>query len=290
MIRQPRLGRLTQGTIFCGALAEDYKNDPVWGLVITARCDTAHDKTPILNYLPVVRVEDWLKRHGGLIVANRATTDVIVRFTALLSQRGLSASLLEVHGAAEIVSVHFESPASLVGKEGLRLSKEIARARECAAQLDKLGSLLSSTKTTIQDMSDLLRSHRKLVQSLLNELLGHRVAGYYFLPDIGTLTEQGSNLGYVVLLREVHHLSRELAAKLVDGVSSKSPGSDNQNTGLCFEVFDFACPVAEVHSPWVEHLMQAFCNLFGRIGIADYDRERVTSIVNAVAPEQEVAV
>lgn len=80
MIKNPRPGRLTQGSVFCGADAEDYITEPVWGAIITARCDTAHEKVPVLNYLPIVRVTDWLHVHGALIVFDRVHNALIERF------------------------------------------------------------------------------------------------------------------------------------------------------------------------------------------------------------------
>lgn len=65
------MGSLNQGTLFsCGA-AEDYAGCDVHGIVITARCDVANDKAQIYNYLPVVKLDDWLKRDGRILIAER---------------------------------------------------------------------------------------------------------------------------------------------------------------------------------------------------------------------------
>ena len=64
MITRPILGEMTQGVVFAGAFADNYRNAPVWGICITARCDAAHDKAQVFNYLPIVRFEDWLVVDG----------------------------------------------------------------------------------------------------------------------------------------------------------------------------------------------------------------------------------
>ena len=67
----PNPGPMTQGTIFSGAVAEDYNGCETFGLVITARCDVANDKAETYNYLPVVRLNDWIHRDGRLILGER---------------------------------------------------------------------------------------------------------------------------------------------------------------------------------------------------------------------------
>ena len=44
-------------------------------------------------------------------------------------------------------------------------------------------------------------------------------------------------------------------------------------------VDDLAMPVVEVGSPTIEHILQSFSNLFGRIGVADPVDEVVDTIV-----------
>ena len=62
---------MTQGTIFSGALAEDYVGCEVCGIVITARgelpgprhrisTDVFHDKVSRYTYLPMVKTCNWL--------------------------------------------------------------------------------------------------------------------------------------------------------------------------------------------------------------------------------------
>ena len=64
-ISAPKLGFLTQGTLFTCAAAEDYGGCNVHGLVITARCDVAQNKAAVFNYLPVVSLDDWVPPQQG---------------------------------------------------------------------------------------------------------------------------------------------------------------------------------------------------------------------------------
>jgi hypothetical protein len=287
MIILPRQGRITQGTIFCGAVAEDYSSSPVWGLVITARCDTAHDKIPIINYLPLVRVEDWLERNGGLIVLDRSLAEAETRFRNLLLQRELSTTLLDVHDPVAVAALNFPFPINpTTSKKTEKEQKDATSARDLANHIVALNLILQSSAIDPHGIRDLVRRSTKATQAVVAELLAHRLAGYYYMQDIGKLTEYPSTHGYVVLLREVHHLPRVSAMQLLNGVSRESTSADTVPHGLCLDEFDFAYPIAEVQSPWIEHLMQVFCSMFGRIGIADVDKRRVGLIVESILVEE----
>lgn len=280
MVSEPRMGRITQGTIFCGGYAEDYSGLPVWGVVITARCDTTHEKTPIVNYLPVVTVEDWLLGHGGILSIDREVSEVSNRFKNLLVKRQLSASLLEVHSPDEIAKLHFPMPAELGTQKAIKeAAREAAVANETASCLNQLQQCLASPLPNRDSIQSALVGCRKSVEAVVKDLIAHKLAGYYFLPTLGGLTELPSNKGYVVLLREVHHVPRQGVSQLVKGIS-RDVATAVQPRGLCFDCFDFVYPVAELISPWTEHLMQFFCNTFGRIGLADIDKKVLTQILS----------
>ena len=51
LIVNPRNGPMTLGTIFTCAVAGGYASRPVYGIVLTARCDISHDKALVVNYL-----------------------------------------------------------------------------------------------------------------------------------------------------------------------------------------------------------------------------------------------
>ncbi|MBO7825937.1 hypothetical protein [Burkholderia pseudomallei] len=281
MISEPRMGRITQGTVFCGGRAEEYTGLPVWGVVITARCDTTHEKTPIVNYLPVVRIEDWLLGHGGMLSIDRELAEVRNRFRNLLTKKQLSASLLEVHAPAEVAELHFPVPAADGSNKAAKDAKDATDARQLASLVSQFEECLRNHLPNRDAILRAVAECQKSVEAIVRELIGHKLAGYYFLPSLGKLTENHSENGYVVLLREVHHMPRMGVTQLIEGIS-KDALDPKVSRGLSFDCFDFAFPVAELDSPWTEHLMQSFCNLFGRIGVADVDKKLVTQILDHI--------
>jgi hypothetical protein len=63
-LRMPA-GALTQGDIWSG-LPSIYRSDrKTLGMVITPRCDFAHDKAPVINYLPLMPFDDYFLFEGG---------------------------------------------------------------------------------------------------------------------------------------------------------------------------------------------------------------------------------
>lgn len=284
------MGRMTQGTVFCGACADGYEALPVWGLVITARCDTAHDKVVVVNYLPVVRVEDWLERHGGLLVLEKLQQDLRNKFIGLLKKKNLSDSLLEVYAPSDIATDHFPS----LGREPVN-SKERTeeadrrKALDIAYELTTVMAILQKSPPEIPCPITLLTGKTAITQSILADLMSHKISGYYFLPHIGDLTEHPSKHGYVTILREVRTIYRDTARLIIEGLSKDKQVGGRTYTGLSFDVFDFAYPIAELQSPWVEHLLQVFCTMFGRIGLEDPDRSKALAIAESVFPPKENA-
>ncbi|TGP40552.1 hypothetical protein EN871_27720 [bacterium M00.F.Ca.ET.228.01.1.1] len=280
MISDPRMGRITQGTVFCGACAEEYPGRPVWGIVITARCDTTHEKTPIVNYLPVVTVEDWLQSHGGLLSIDREYAETKNRFKNLLVKKQLSETLLEVHSPIQIAAFNFPYPEESSGQKAAKERKDADEARAIASRMSELTGCLDSPLPNRETIGPVISSCLKSAELVVKELVSHRLAGYYFLPTLGKLTEQASDKGYVVLLREVHHIPRQTVSRLISGVAKDEFRTPERS--LRFDCFDFAYPVAELQSPWTEHLMQVFCNLFGRIGVSDPDKGLVAQIISSL--------
>jgi hypothetical protein len=281
---------MTQGTIFCGACAEGYQATPVWGLVITARCDTAHDKVIVVNYLPVVRVEDWFRRQGGAIVLEKSLLELKTKFAGLLKKNELSDSLLEVYLPSKIAEDYFPPlngrPAN--NKERSQQA-DSEKASALANEIADVTRALQTNHLHTPYQHSLLANKTSITQAVVTELISHKQSGYYFLPEIGELTEHPSPYGYVVLLREVRTIYRETAQLVIEGLSKSTIDPGKEPTGLSFDIFDFAYPIAEVRSPWIEHLLQIFCTMFGRIGLDDIDKKMATTIAKSVFSIKETA-
>lgn len=113
------------------------------------------------------------------------------------------------------------------------------------------------------------------VSTLLKELTQQRLSGYYFLPSV---YDSEDDLGYVVLLREVKHLSRSAAAAIAAGIDRTEVSDRNGSLDLDFGIESFAMPIGEISSPAIEHILQTFAQLFGRIGLDDLSTDFLHAI------------
>lgn len=260
-IEKPVLGQITQGTIFTAATAENYRDIPVWGLCITARCDVAHEnKARVFNYLPVVRFEDWLLEDGARSVVERIWVDTLGTARDFLTRNGKSVSILDSYPPSEVAEMLF--PMTKSDREGEKF-------HAIARKLTEITEARSAIPLSKKKLADIASSSKKISEKVLKELWSGQLAGYYYLTNIGD-TDHPSKHGYVVLLREVHHISRSAAAAIAKGASSEDIAmARSLSQAYDFSVFDFAYPTAKLKSPWIEHLMQQFSLLFVRIGLPD---------------------
>lgn len=258
IVDKPVLGQLTQGTIFAAAKAENYSPDPVWGLCITARCDVAHEnKTQVFNYVPVVRFEDWLLVDGGRLVIERIHNELFNEAKNCVKALNMSPSILDSYSLTEVSDRLFPRPADKESKNGQRFLK-------VAEQLALTSALRTAARLEKQDVIKACSFKSATAEKLLKDLWANLLQGYYLLKTIGE-TENSSSIGYVVLLREIHHIPRSVAHSVAQGVDKLSC----EERFLNFSVFDFAYTTGKLRSPWIEHLMQQFALLFSRIGLTD---------------------
>ena len=263
----PRKGRLQQGMIFSCCSVDGYAGCKGWGIVITARCDLAASKMPILNYLPVVHVTDWLKCDGFGVILSRCIAEVDAEILKLLKDLSAPETVL----LATPVDVAIDALVAGLDKKSKKLfssraEKSIARWR-----------IVNSRSV---DVSSLREAFPKIYSAVLRELLTHRLAGYYYLPNVEYCDEDSC---YVVLLRQIGSMPIDLALMLPEGAREGDVELRFSRYGqyLKFDEADeMALPLGVVPSPHVEHLMQAFGLLFGRIGLPDVDKKHIERIAN----------
>ncbi|WP_416401667.1 hypothetical protein [Alicycliphilus denitrificans] len=276
MFDAPREGEFTQGTVFSCAYAEDYPLRPAYGLVITARCDAVQDKTPIFSYLPIISLKDWMLCDGANIVMDRIRAACKGEVRKALKDASLSESLLETKTMDEIYQSHFKSR-----------EVEKAWASRCVKLQATINSLAQIQQ--LRDAPDLLEQRRlhlvgntSVVDVVLKELSGNRLAGFYLLREMPSLS--GELESFVALLREIHHIPTGLTREIVAGLAKDAwaARAEGQRCPRYVDTDDLAAPVAKLKSPWIEHVMQNFTMLFARIGVADNDFSAVKQSLSPI--------
>ena len=270
---RPHVGRLlTQGAIFSCAMAENYAGCEVHGLVLTARCDLTQDKAPVTNYVPVVAFDDWLHRDFFVLLLDRCEADLRERFETFLANHGLAKSLLIAHSPKQIVDAHFLATSS---------DREVINARAKGMALVERFENLEAARAIPpgrKPVLDLAKNNEGIRSRLVKDCIQQRLFGYYFLPAVAL---DGHARGYVALLREVHHLPSGIAASIAIGLGSaeyQAMLGRPEGGPLSIPKDGMAFVTAVMQSPFVEHLLQVFGMLFGRIGLPDPDDEYTSSI------------
>lgn len=237
------------------------------GLAITARCDVANDKYPVLNYLPVVKLIDWLHCDGIEILLGNALKSSRGNFEGTLKQAGVAVSVLASVSRQDVVTSFFDCAGE--SKARRKLS---GTAHEQADRLDRLEAV---------DLDDLdnrnwfLSAYKKEVETIVKSLITNNLPSFYYLPSV---TDDNENDGYVVLLRESAFLPRKIAKNIARGVDKPTSAGSELGVYLSFECDDFAMPVGKMPSPNIEHVLQTFSYMFGRIGLEDYDDEFISNV------------
>ena len=265
---------MTQGTIFSGALAEDYLGCHVCGIVITARCDLSHDKVSRYTYLPMVKTVDWLQRDGLELAVERSTKELLNTFGNYIRSAGFSDKLLETESPSRILSVLFPDNST---------NNNIKKIRPKISDIvDRLIRLKSLSEADCPDkrLRLMQECNPRIMNAILKDLVIGRFAGFYFIEDA---INDNSN-GHVVLLREVRHIPRVVARRIEDGLELRTLQHDRVLLAVAQNVLNLAeqetlLPVAQLRSPYIEHLMQNFSMLFSRIGVPDIETRQLAELL-----------
>ncbi len=278
MIGYPSTSELTQGTVFTCASSEDYSDAAPRGLVITARCDVAHGKAPVISYVPLISFRAWLFGDGLRLLASRILAASRGAMKSALRDAGLAESMLDTL-TPQTVRRHL---AELTDKAQQNASKRYTKAE---AQKEAAEAALKAAPGA-KPAADLFDAELKEYQKIIQELLSNGISDYHFIET----SEPGEDCeGYVALLREIRYLPVALAAELKVGIDFKrfvELCRDQPRYADKLTITDeeqYAMPVGVLKSPFIELFMQRFTNLYARIGVTDFSPDRM-KLLRAIVP------
>lgn len=253
---------------------ERYAGVSVLGVVVTARCDIAQNKFPVLNYLPLVPLRSWFECDGLNILKDREEKNFFGKLKSIFSQAQISDGLLLSVSFDDIGKKFF--PQDAVGKAMKKLSNRYWSLIEERREYHAIVNLNDASK-----LYNWFASNRKSeITNLLKSLSTHGQTGYYLFEK---LSERPSDNAYVCLLRDIASISNSLAKDVANGLSQsvfKEKYAQELNGNIEISKDDLAMPLVCIGSPTIEHLMQTFSNLFARIGIEDPDPYQLTKMEN----------
>lgn len=274
LVRQTSNGRvhrpeLTQGAVAEGIRLPRYGAGPYRAILITARCDLAHVRTDTINLLPVVPLSEWIQYDGciAIVLSRILSVEGKIReqmaklpaeLSSLLSDDWLESYDTFIEGN-EDVSRDTKNKLRPLLQERASLVEGLRSYAESPAKLRELVSTNAYVGKSFKDSAS-----KKVV-----ELMENKVLDAHFLPVIRPEERLREGTGHVVLFRQIIALPGRLVAHLANGIASEGDVSGDL-VPLAQQFLTFPAGLAaNICSPHVEHIMQRFSNVFGRIGVQD---------------------
>lgn len=271
---KPIVNRMTQGSIINGCVADAFPGEEVFGLIITPRCDVSHEgKVDSVHYLPVVPFERWFE-----IIAKPKIKDIWKK--SLLNK--LDNKFKNAKVGKEVMSANF-SYEDLISICDAKVNKENDKK--------DIKGLLDSYFEKNEDDFDLflLDAETKGIFDKKHELFkyllrleGNNIPPYYLLES---WLDFGIDKHLVVMLRDVHRVQFSTAMRIKEGVfESEFTELDLKYNDLFLQndPKNFFWVQAEINSPFIEHIMQAFVYNFSRIGVDDRPGKTIDYLFNSV--------
>jgi hypothetical protein len=272
-LRMPS-GPPTQGDIWTGLSWWADQASTCTGLIITPRCDFSHEKTPVVNYLPIVSVSEFLRTDGGFRLISRELkkVDEAIRNTAK-DARVIPFIELGI-SIGEIAKIKRSEPTDSAASVA-KLEKQLSTLLDQENRRKALDSAFGLNRLADNDLKNSI-SEKELTR-FLNELVRNNVSDVHFMPPCPHLLSFSS----VLLLRHV----------------LTSPIKVLKTAGMCRTQEDWvaatnADPIAgyaqnsplperilRVKSPFLESMMARFAALYGRIGVRDPDADDLEGLI-----------
>ena len=266
-------GPPTQGDIWTGLSWWAGQAYTCTGLIITPRCDFSHDKTPVVNYLPIVSISDFIQSDGGFRLISREIKKVDEAFKIAARDARVTPFVelgLDVAQIAEIKRSESEGPTG-----SAKLEKQINALLEHENRKKSLKAAFASKRLDDGELKD--RVSEKDLTKFLHEVVRNNTADVHFMPPCPHLLPSPS----VLLLR--HVLTSPIVVLTRAGVcrTQEDWAAAASADPIAGYTADSILPerILRVKSPFLESTMARFAALYGRIGVRDLDVDEVEDFI-----------
>jgi hypothetical protein len=256
--------KISQGSIFNGAIVPGYEECCCYGIILTARCDLEHSKANIVNFLPVVEYCDWIERDCAQIFIKKAQNKHLKSLEEILKRNTIKEYIYKTYTYEDVCKC-IEGRADR--EKFMHLSNEMVFLSTGIGE--------KCEKELLKKAVNILNKAER--QGIIKDLIAQKLNGYYFLECVDYCVEHPSK-GFVVLLRQILSLPREIALRLdlgIDFEELEEPASVQRYLS-CRKESPICMITGQLRSPDIEHLCQVFAYLFTRVGIEDVKEELLT--------------
>ena len=295
--------KFDQGTIIYGVRSEKYPEGPCYGVIITAMCDIAQRKVPTYYYLTALDASAWFCSAFGF-----AQTYASKR-KQLREKIYASARELELDGDTLI-----KQPPSALAMIVSAKREEICGCKSSAKKVTALEKQIddyhkvSTYSESVDERKKVIKDNYKEALQFLKDVDSGKRHHFYYLPQVAYLDNGVKSKGLIVDMLEIsallpkdvemiispfsHGIDYRCLPKLpsIDDLKEKN-AFDEKNFRIIKEFVrlknafwlednsDFVDIEGKISSPWREHLMQRFSNVFVRIGLENPEESDFISVI-----------
>ena len=239
---------ISQGSIFNSAFCEDYINEEVLGVIITARCDIENkNKVPSYIYISAIPYKHWKNNDLVTLLKKRHLTEKRNLFLEEISKFKLSEFHIETYGEEKTIN----------------LIRKLSNGKGNITRIEKRYLDFTTLKNASKH-SDISEIYKKEIEKTIKDISESKEANYFLIDNVD---------GYgsvIVNLRDIYKLNKKVAEEIIGGIEIKTIKNKNYNDYSAINTRHtdtLVSLVGTIRSPYIELLMQRFSNNFIRIGV-----------------------
>lgn len=259
-----KIGVLTQGSIINGCIAEDFPDEEVYGCVVTPRCALGHDgKVTTVHYVPVVRFDRWFDIVGKPKVKELWKKELRGQINNVFKNENIAENIMD---------------ANLSLGDMLKLTQNV-KEKNRVKLVNNINAYYDVDSTCFDIF---LKEGRGCLTSYLKELKENKNSSYYLIES---WEESKKNDFFVIMLRDVRRLQKHIASQFRNGVpESEIAPIDLYHNDLftTTQKEHFYWVEAQLASPFIEHVLQAFVHNFSQIGVEDISGDTTDKLISKI--------
>lgn len=268
----PLVNKMTQGSIINGCIAEDFPNEETYGFIITPRCDLGHEgKVKTVHYVPLVSFERWFEVIARPVIKDLWKKDLQSRLNCMFKNAKMG---------EDVMGVGF-SYDDLIKLCNEKVNKDNDKTTITNLLNEFFDKDPYDFDLFLLDAEGKPKNKHKMIE-YLSRLEGNGIPAYYAIEG---WDEYGTDKHLVLMLRDVRRMQFSTAMNIKKGVYENALGfSDTLKNDLFLnnDSKHFFSVQAQINSPFVEHIMQAFVYNFSRIGVEDRPGDTIDKMFNAI--------
>ncbi|WP_422764768.1 hypothetical protein [Pseudomonas sp. Mn2068] len=248
------IGKYTQGSIFnCLRVSDGSER---FGIVVTARCDIAHQKARNLVCLPIYHLSEWMDVRGNHEVAGQSAAAINNIVSEILGKYQVSSRAIDIYGLGKTLEI--------LGGKGISAADRL--------KLEVLEAFI--VKKDISVNNKILKENRK---KYMDGLIRNQRSDTFFVER---LICGECPTGYVVDLSEPICLSKKALIEVSKGLEyvKYCREKDTEYKNIIIQEGGHACFVSTLLSPYVELLLQRFSGFYSRVGTQDISKKDMEAV------------